>query len=191
MDDQDGISRNQLLTAIAVSAGIFLVVGTGLIFAIFTVINSVSQQEDIPPIEDEISVEPPSVTQVETATIVNTSAGSNDIIITAEIADTAEERAQGLMFRESLPPDRGMLFIFEQPQQVSFWMKDTFISLDIIFIDEDFQIVNIARETEPLQTNQLYPSDGEVLYVLEVNAGFSDEYNYSVGDELEIIFPQT
>jgi hypothetical protein len=191
MDDQNGITRNQLLTAIAVSAGIFLTIGIAVIVAIFSVINSVSQQEDIPPIEDEISVEPPSVTQVETATVVNTSAGSNDIVITAEIADTAEERAQGLMFRESLPPDRGMLFIFEQPQQVSFWMKDTFISLDIIFIDEDFQIVNIARETEPLQTNQLYPSDGEVLYVLEVNAGFSDEYNYSVGDELEIIFPQT
>lgn len=109
-------------------------------------------------------------------------------VVTAEIADSAEERATGLMGRESLGENEGMLFIFPETQQVSFWMKNTLIPLDIIFIKEDFTIDSIAKNTKPLQTDELYDSQGEVKYVLEVNAGFSDENSYSIGDKLEINF---
>ncbi len=96
-------------------------------------------------------------------------------VIQAELADTAQKRAQGLMFREHLADDRGMLFIFGDAQPWTFWMKNTKIPLDIIWMDAKKTIIHIERNT-PICTRQddgcpQYHSEGGALYVLELGAG--------------------
>lgn len=100
-----------------------------------------------------------------------------------EIARTPEERAQGLMNREHMEEDAGMLFVFEQPGERYFWMKDTPLSLDIIFIDETGEILRIAAATTPF-SEKIIPSRGEALYVLEVLAGTSEKLGFDVGDKV-------
>ena len=99
----------------------------------------------------------------------------NGTVIQAELADTALKRAQGLMFREHLADDRGMLFIFGDAQPWTFWMKNTQIPLDIIWMDAKKTIVHIERNT-PICTRQddgcpQYHSEEGALYVLELGAG--------------------
>ena len=103
------------------------------------------------------------------------------ITIDIEIADNAYEREKGLMYRHSLPDNAGMLFIFEQSGPLSFWMRNTYIPLDIIFADENRQIVTIQKNTKPLSYAQI-PSKRNSKYVVEVNAGFCDKYGIAVGD---------
>jgi len=106
--------------------------------------------------------------------------------ITAEIADTATRREIGLMYREKLDPEAGMLFIFDGEAPQSFWMKNTLIPLDIIFLDYNKKIVNIAKNAKPCKTNPCptYPSIYPTKYVLEVNGGLTDEKNIKIGDTL-------
>jgi hypothetical protein len=108
---------------------------------------------------------------------------SNKKIITIdiEIADNDYERTRGLMYRHSLPDNGGMLFIFEKSGPLSFWMRNTYIPLDIIFADEKKRIVTIQEKTEPLSYNAIL-SKKQAKYVVEVNAGFSDKHRVSVGD---------
>ncbi len=101
--------------------------------------------------------------------------------IDIEIADTEPKTIQGLMYRKSMDENRGMLFIFPKAEEHSFWMKNTFISLDILFVDINKKIIKIHRNTTPLSTKSL-PSEGPVIYVVEVNAGYSDKYGISEGD---------
>lgn len=107
--------------------------------------------------------------------------------IMIEIADSPEERQQGLMFRTSLSEDQGMLFIFDQPSPAAFWMKKTLIPLDIVFIDENKQIADI-QTAQPCTTDPcpIYKPSQPVLYVLEVNAGFAEKNRIKVGDKVEI-----
>ena len=104
--------------------------------------------------------------------------------IDIEIADTPAERARGLAYRSSLPLDAGMLFIFASAGPLTFWMKDTFISLDIVFVSDAKQIVSIARHTVPLSA-ALIPSGGDAMYVVEVNAGFCDSHGIREGDRID------
>ena len=101
--------------------------------------------------------------------------GSGNQTFRCEVADTYEERRTGLMDRESLENDAGMLFVFDAPRSVSFWMKDTLIPLDIIFINQTGHVVNIEEaDPEPGVSDAFlthYPSDGPVLWVLEINQG--------------------
>ncbi|HOV12052.1 MAG TPA: DUF192 domain-containing protein [Bacteroidales bacterium] len=101
-----------------------------------------------------------------------------------EIADDDQERTQGLMYRKSMPDSCGMLFIFETMQPLSFWMKNTYIPLDIIYLDADYHIVSIAAYTRPL-SEEAIPSGSEARYVVEVNAGFCDRNKIVVGDKME------
>lgn len=94
------------------------------------------------------------------------------------IAETNEDRRKGLQGVKNLPKDEGMLFIFEQPQTVQFWMKDTYIPLDIIFIDEDQEVISIYRGT-PMSEEVV--EEDNVKYVLEVNKGSG----VKEGDDLE------
>jgi uncharacterized protein len=105
------------------------------------------------------------------------------VTIDIEIADNDYERTRGLMYRHSLPDNAGMLFIFEKTGPLSFWMRNTYIPLDIIFADEKKQIITIYKKTEPLSYNNI-PSKKDAKYVVEVNAGFCDKYGISVGDSL-------
>ncbi len=100
-----------------------------------------------------------------------------------EMAVTDAERQKGLMFRKSLPEGQGMLFDFQTEQDTSFWMENTYISLDIIFIRGDGRILRIAENAEPL-SRKLIPSGGPVRGVLEVIAGTTRKLGIAVGDRV-------
>ncbi len=100
-----------------------------------------------------------------------------------ELATTDAERAQGLMNRKELPEGQGMLFDFHRDQEVGFWMKNTYISLDMIFIRSDGRIMRIAENTQPL-SETIVPSNGPVRAVLEVIAGTSRKLCIAVGDRV-------
>ena len=103
--------------------------------------------------------------------------------ISIEIADAPDERARGLMFRENLCEKCGMLFVFKEERISSFWMKNTLIPLDIIFIDKDGGIVNIfSAEPCAEEPCNIYTSTTKVKYALEVNKGFSLINNIKEGD---------
>ena len=109
-------------------------------------------------------------------------------LIGLEVAKTPQQQAIGLMARESLPDDRGMLFPFEPARPVSFWMKNVLIPLDMVFIHDD-EIVAIARDVPPCETTPCptYGPDGQVVdYVLELRGGRATELGLENGDRLEI-----
>jgi len=104
-----------------------------------------------------------------------------------ELALTPEEKSRGLMYRESLPKDRGMFFIYEREGEHSFWMKNVLIPLDIIWIDKDKKVVYMAENCRPcpeLPCPSIKP-DNHAKYVFEINAGLASEIGLSVGDQLE------
>ncbi|HEY1447321.1 MAG TPA: DUF192 domain-containing protein [Caulobacteraceae bacterium] len=100
-----------------------------------------------------------------------------------EVADTPASREHGLMFRTQLAADRGMLFDFKTVQPVDFWMKDTLIPLDILFIAADGRIVSIARNATPMSEAHI-PSGSPILEVLEVRGGRAAEIGAEVGDRV-------
>lgn len=100
-----------------------------------------------------------------------------------ELAVTPQQHGHGLMFREQMPIDAGMLFLFRDNAPRSFWMRNTLISLDILFIREDGTIANIARRTTPLSEASI-PSAGPVTGVLEVNGGVTRMLNINPGDRV-------
>ncbi len=102
---------------------------------------------------------------------------------TVEIADTDATRESGLMFRKSMAPDRGMLFDFGTPQAVTFWMKNTLIPLDMVFIGKDGRVVSIARNAAPM-SEALIPSGGPILGVLELRGGRAAEIGVKPGDRV-------
>src|SRR5215467_12710043 len=104
-------------------------------------------------------------------------------VFAVEIADNDTERAKGLMYRKELPEGRGMLFDFHREQDVSFWMQNTYIPLDMIFISGDGRILRIAENTEPLST-RLIPSNGPVRAVLEVIGGTAQKLGIAAGDRV-------
>jgi len=103
-----------------------------------------------------------------------------------EVAKTNEEKALGLMYRRSLPEDGGMLFIYDRPQPATMWMKNTLIPLDMIFIAVDGTVHRIESNTEPFST-ALIRSEGDVLAVLEVNAGQASKIGLKRGDK--VVYP--
>ena len=111
-----------------------------------------------------------------------------DYNVTVEIADTAAERIAGLMGRESLPDDHGMLFVFDDERVRAFWMKDTILYLDLIFISADKKVVDIKEDFEPCYDGDNCPdyrSRREAKYVIEVMGGTVAEKGIRVGDEVE------
>ena len=108
-------------------------------------------------------------------------AAGGPVTFFVEVVDTDETRASGLMFREELAPNAGMLFNFKREQPVSFWMKNTLIPLDMFFIKADGRIVNIAKRAVP-HSERGIASDEPVLGVLETNAGVADRLGIKPGD---------
>ncbi|MDA0378227.1 MAG: DUF192 domain-containing protein [Bacteroidetes bacterium] len=103
--------------------------------------------------------------------------------IVIELAESPEEQAQGLMYRRTLPDRGGMLFVDPVETMRSFWMKNTALSLDILFVDTDGHIVNIAKRTTPFSEEQI-KSTGPARYVVEVRAGFTDRYGITDADRI-------
>lgn len=104
-------------------------------------------------------------------------------VFSVEMATTDEERRTGLMYRKELPDGRGMLFDFSPAQEVSMWMKNTFIPLDMIFIGADGRILRIAENTVP-QSTRIISSRGPAKGVLEVIAGTARKYGIAPGDRV-------
>lgn len=103
-----------------------------------------------------------------------------------EIADTREKQALGLMYRDSLPEDHGMLFIFRDDAPRSFWMKNTRIPLDIMYFSARLELVSVAENARPCRVERcpVYPSDGPAKYVLELNAGMASALGLVAGDKM-------
>jgi hypothetical protein len=104
-------------------------------------------------------------------------------VFSVEMATTDEEKQTGLMYRKELADGKGMLFDFNPEQEVSMWMKNTYVSLDMIFIGADGRILRIAENTEPLST-KIISSGGPARAVLEVVAGTAQKYGIRPGDHV-------
>lgn len=113
-------------------------------------------------------------------------AGSDSSIVKLdiEIADTEYKTQTGLMYRNSMEQNQAMLFIFEDEQPRSFYMKNTAIALDIIYLNAKKEIVSIQKNAKPYDDSSL-PSNANAKYVLEVNAGLSDQWELNIGDKIK------
>lgn len=129
-----------------------------------------------------VTLLPLAACSAENSLVVKSATG--DHVFSVEVVDTPETRARGLMFRQSLAPDAGMLFDFDQSQPVSFWMMNTFIPLDMIFIREDGTIANIHVNARPHDPTGI-PSEGPVRFVLEIAGGRSAELGIKAGDRVD------
>ncbi|WP_412049016.1 DUF192 domain-containing protein [Hoeflea sp. Naph1] len=113
--------------------------------------------------------------------VIETSSGT--VAFSVELALSPADRSTGLMNRESMPSDHGMLFRFEQSRQVLMWMKNTPLSLDMLFLDDQGTVAGIAADTVPF-SEAIIPSPGPVKYVLELNAGTAEQDGISIGDKV-------
>lgn len=111
---------------------------------------------------------------------------NEDVAYKVEVADTLKKLQKGLMFRESLPSNQGMLFLFtdEHLQPVAMWMKNTYISLDMLFIGKNKTVIAIVQNTEPLSLKIISPTREYVSAVLELNAGEVKKHGIKVGDKV-------
>jgi uncharacterized membrane protein (UPF0127 family) len=126
-------------------------------------------------------------------TCTSCSPGEPEVVLkserfSVELATTPKQQALGLMFRDSMAEDHGMLFIFPGSATRKFWMKNMRIALDIFYFDEHLKLVSVAENTPPCHVAQCpsYPSAGPAKYVLELNAGKAAELSVKPGDELQL-----
>jgi uncharacterized protein len=108
--------------------------------------------------------------------------------VAVEIADSEDERALGLMHRKFMSANDGMIFVFDEPGRHAFWMKNTLIPLDMLWLDPAGKVVWIAKSVPPCRSDPCptYPPAADASYVLEVNAGFADKHGVKVGDALTL-----
>jgi hypothetical protein len=106
--------------------------------------------------------------------------------VRAEVADTPETRSQGLMYRDAVPDGTGMLFVWDTEAERSIWMQNTYVALDVAFIDRNFRIVDI-QQLEP-ETTDIHDGASPAMFVLEVRQGWFAEKGIVVGDRCQLIF---
>jgi len=111
-------------------------------------------------------------------------ASGKQVPIRAWVADTARRSFQGLMYIRRLDPDRGMLFLYPEAEYRSFWMRNTYVSLDILYIGADRRVINIAERVQPLSDAPI-PSTGPAQAVLELVAGSAERLGIKPGDRIE------
>jgi uncharacterized membrane protein (UPF0127 family) len=112
--------------------------------------------------------------------------GRDPVTVRVEIARTPAQTQRGLMFRRTLAADAGMLFLFPRPQQLSFWMRNTYLPLDMIFIEPDLTVLGVVENTVPL-TDDSCRVPGLSQYVLEVNAGFARTHAINTGTPVRFV----
>jgi uncharacterized membrane protein (UPF0127 family) len=127
---------------------------------------------------EDAEVEGPTVT-------IKTDDG--EVVFDVEVVDTYEDRKRGLMFREHLDENRGMLFIFDEQRELGFWMKNTLIPLDMIFIDNNYRVVQIKKNAKPCKKDpcETFSSVRPAVYVLEINGGLSNKHRIKTGNIVE------
>lgn len=123
----------------------------------------------------------PPVAEQNTEKVVIMKQDGKRHLFNMEIADTPERQKYGLMYRKNLPEDNGMLFIFSKERERGFWMQNTFIPLDMLFVKADGVIHHIHQNARPHDLTSI-PSNGPVLGVLEINGGLSEKLNFQPGD---------
>lgn len=155
---------------------VFLIGGLGYFF--FPLLSEKVAEKPSPTVNTSASL---SFTKEGELTLLRDSRPYKKIDI--EIAENSAERNKGLMYRPYLPDSVGMLFIFEEAKDQAFWMKNTIIPLDIIYLGSDKKIISISRNTKPYSEESI-PSFGPAQYVLEVNAGFSEKNDLKIGDAI-------
>lgn len=153
---------------------LLVAVGIGLVF--------VYDRDDSgpPDAQPEQSIEPQFEKEGELA-FLESAGGDTLESIAIEIAEDRNEIQYGMMYRKSIDPQTGMLFIMEKQQRQSFYMKNTYVALDIIYINDSLRVVSIQENAEPLQEKSL-PSEGPALYVLEVAGGYCQRHGIEAGD---------
>ncbi len=107
------------------------------------------------------------------------------VLLNVEVADTEPEREQGLMFRRKLPENQGMIFLFDNEQEITMWMKNTYIALDMVFIGSDWRIVHIAYNAEPFSTD-IISSMRAASRVIEIEAGQAKKLGLATGDAVAL-----
>ncbi len=107
------------------------------------------------------------------------------LTLDVEVADSDPKREQGLMFRRELAPNHGMIFLFDEAQEISMWMKNTYIPLDMVFIGDDWRVLHIARNAEP-QSTAIISSVHPASRVLEIAAGEADRLGLKAGDSVSL-----
>jgi uncharacterized membrane protein (UPF0127 family) len=127
----------------------------------------------------------PYIENIISENYINANIGNNKFKL--KLASTPTERMKGLMNITFLNQYEGMLFVFEKPEIQYFWMKNTLIPLDIIFLDENFRVIKIHKNTIPQNTDILYSSEKPSLYAIELNANVTDQINLTLGDVIEFI----
>jgi len=129
---------------------------------------------------------PPSPLKASAPLVILTNASGQETAVRVELARTRAQRERGLMFRRELAPDAGMLFIFPDESFHRFWMKNTWIPLELIFLNSQKEIVGIVARARPESLDQL-SVDRPARFVLEVNAGFSEAQGLAAGDRAKFI----
>jgi uncharacterized membrane protein (UPF0127 family) len=117
---------------------------------------------------------------------ISDASGTSKAVVRVEIADTAAARELGLMYRQHLAQDAGMLFVFKRPQHLAFWMKNTEIPLDMIFAGADGTVTGIVAGAEPFSERPLSVGE-DSQYVLEVNRGFGQRHGIKPGDRMQFL----
>lgn len=115
--------------------------------------------------------------------VVLSPAGHDPVTVHVEVAADDETRQRGLMFRRHMADDAGMIFLFDEPEHQSFWMHNTYLPLDMIFIREDMSVLGVVENATP-QTDDAREVPGESKYVLEVNAGFARRHGIGPGTQV-------
>ncbi|MCC6954402.1 MAG: DUF192 domain-containing protein [Deltaproteobacteria bacterium] len=124
----------------------------------------------------------------ELSLVIRNEDGTSTPPITAEISNSPQETSLGLMYRKSMAEDRGMLFIFPGDAPRSFWMKNTYIELDIVFIDSERKVVSLVERAKP-HTETPRPSLGPARYVLEIGGGLASKWGIKPGSKLDVPAP--
>ena len=140
--------------------------------------------QEVSPDQNVKSDQPVETPSLSVANVVLYPKEGDKIVLTVEVAQSIEERRQGLQGRENLGEKHGMWFIFPEDGQEPFWMKDTPISLDILFVDSNYKVVEIIANTIPNSELLLVPRQ-KYRYALEVKAGSAEAFKINVGDRVE------
>ncbi len=105
-----------------------------------------------------------------------------------EIADTPEKRIKGLSGREGLDENTGLVFVYDQPGIYGVWMKDMNFPIDVIWLDENYRVADIAEDLRPDSFPEVFKPSAPAKYILEANAGFAEENGLKIGDDLSLLF---
>jgi uncharacterized membrane protein (UPF0127 family) len=155
--------------------------------AILGACSSSAKRDDGAPVSPphDVPASPPATSTAAMPAMpkVHLSAPQGDIAVGVEVVSTAAQIERGLMFREHLPPDQGMLFLMTEEKNWPFWMHNTLIPLDLIFIASDFKVAGIVENAEP-KTDTLREVQRPSLYVLEVNGGFCAAHKIAAGTKV-------